>query len=56
MPNGVSQRIELPEQHTDLVYSVVLDQRTLVKAVLLLLGPPGVLTAVWLYTRRRSEP
>lgn len=54
---GESKRLEvLPEQHTDFVYSVVVDNRTLLKTVLLLLAPPGTLTAVWLYVRRRWEP
>jgi hypothetical protein len=54
---GGGKRLKiLPQQHTDFVYSVVLDNGTLLKAVLLLLGPPGLLTAVWLYTRRRRPP
>jgi hypothetical protein len=54
---GGSNRLEvLPQQHTDFVYSVVVDNRALLNAVLMLLGPPGLLTAVWLYTRRRREP
>jgi hypothetical protein len=46
----------LPEQHTDFVYSVVIDNAALVKAILVLVGPPGILTAVWLLLRRRREP
>jgi hypothetical protein len=46
----------LPQQHTDFVYSVVLDNGAALKAVLVLLGPPGLLTAVWLYVRRRWQP
>jgi hypothetical protein len=42
-----------PEQHTDLVYSVVVDKRTLLKTILAVVGPPGILTWVWLYLRRR---
>ena len=54
---GESGRLKvLPEQHTDFVYSVVVDNGALLKTVLLLLGPPGILTAVWLYARRRWEP
>jgi hypothetical protein len=54
---GKSKRLKvLPEQHTDFVYSVVIEKTTLVKAVLMLVGPPGILTAVWLYVRRRWEP
>jgi hypothetical protein len=54
---GESKRLKvLPEQHTDFVYSVVLARGTLLKTVFVLLGPPGVLTAVWLYARRRWEP
>jgi hypothetical protein len=44
----------LPEQHTDFVYSVVVDDVALLKTVLLLLGPPGLLTALWLYMRHGS--
>ena len=51
---GQSKRLQsLPEQHTDFVYSVVLDDVALLKAVLILFGPPGILTALWLYARHR---
>jgi hypothetical protein len=54
---GGSKRLKvLPQQHTDFVYSVVVDKGALLKAVLVLLGPPGILTAVWLYARRRYQP
>jgi|1185.fasta_scaffold695207_2 hypothetical protein len=54
---GESNRLKvLPNEHTDFVYSVVVDNEALLKTVLLLLGPPGILTAVWLYVRRRWEP
>jgi hypothetical protein len=54
---GGSTRLKvLPQQHTDFVYSVVVDNGALLKAVLVLLGPPGLLTAVWLYARRRRQP
>jgi hypothetical protein len=57
VPTGGSNRLKvLPQQHTDFVYSVVVDNGTMVKAALLLLGPPVLLTAVWLYARRRSQP
>jgi hypothetical protein len=53
-PVGVRQRLKvLPEQHTDFVYSVIVDTGALLKTFLVLLGPPGILTAVWLYARRR---
>jgi hypothetical protein len=56
-PAGGKQRLKvLPEQHTDFVYSVIVDTRTLLKTFLVLLGPPGILTAVWLYARRRRQP
>ena len=45
-----------PEQHTDLVYSVVVDDVPLLKTVLILIGPPGILTALWLYARHRWPP
>ncbi len=45
----------LPEQHTDYVYSVVLDDVALLKTALLLLGPPALLTALWLYLRHGSH-
>lgn len=41
--------------HTDFVYSVVVDDVALLKTVLLLLGPPGLLTALWLYLRHGSH-
>ena len=54
---GESKRLKvLPEQHTDFVYSVVVDNVALLKTVLVLLGPPGILTAVWLYARHRWHP
>jgi hypothetical protein len=54
---GGSKRLKvLPQQHTDFVYSVVVDNSALLKAVLVLPGPPGFLTAVWLYVRRRWQP
>ena len=46
----------LPGQHTDFVYSVVADDVALLKTVLILIGPPGILTAVWLYARHRWHP
>jgi hypothetical protein len=49
----------LPEQHTDYVYSVVIDDVLLWKTVLLLLGPPALVTVLWLYLRhgfRRGPP
>ena len=52
MTTGQSKRLQsLPEQHTDFVYSVVVDDVALLKAVLILFGPPGILTALWLYAR-----
>jgi hypothetical protein len=45
----------LPEQHTDYVYSVVFDDVALLKTALLLLGPPAILTALWLYLRHGSH-
>jgi hypothetical protein len=54
---GGSEHLKvLPQQHTDFVYSVVVDNGALLKAVLVLLGPPGILTAAWLYARRRWQP
>jgi hypothetical protein len=46
----------LPEQHTDFVYSVVLDRVTILKFAVLFIGPPGLLTAAWLYGRRNRHP
>ena len=46
----------LPEQHTDFVYSVVLDRVTILKFAILFIGPPGLLTAAWLYRRRPRHP
>ena len=46
----------LPEQHTDLVYSVVFDTKALLKEILVLVGPPGIATALWVYARRRRDP
>src|SRR6476620_3676631 len=43
------RRTVLPEQHTDFVYSIVLDPEALPKTLWLLVGPPGIVTAVWLY-------
>ena len=43
----------LPEQHTDFVYSVVPEAGETTEAALVLLAPPGLLTALWLYARRR---
>ena len=45
-----------PEQHTDLVYSVVADDVAVLKTVMILFGPPGILTALWLYARHRRHP
>src|SRR4051812_22292117 len=45
----------LPEQHTDYVYSVVPGDVTL-KDLLVLIGPPGLLTFAWVYARRRRHP
>jgi hypothetical protein len=45
-----------PEQHTDLVYSVVSDEVGLLKTGLVLFGPPGLLTVLWLYARHRRHP
>lgn len=53
-PHGNRLQV-LPEQHTDFVYSVVVDDVALLKTVLLLLGPPGLLTALWLYLRHSSH-
>ena len=46
----------LPEQHTDFVYSVVVDDVAMLNWIFVLVGPPGILTAVWLYTRHRRRP
>jgi hypothetical protein len=43
----------LPEQHTDFVYSVVITPESSLRPALLLLGPPGLITLLWLYARRR---
>jgi len=54
---GENKRLKvLPEQHTDFVYSVVVDDVALLKWILVLVGPPGILTAVWLYARHRWHP
>ena len=56
MATGQRKRLQvLPEQHTDFVYSVVVDDIALLKTVLALLGPPGILTALWLYARHRRN-
>jgi hypothetical protein len=57
MATGQNKPLQaLPEQHTDIVYSVVADDVALLKTVLILIGPPGILTALWLYTRHRWHP
>jgi hypothetical protein len=44
------------EQHTDVVISVVGNPTVLrLEAALLLLGPPGLLTLLWLYARYRRH-
>jgi hypothetical protein len=54
MANGGTRPLGAPaEQHTDLVYSVVADDVALLKTVLIIIGPPGLLTALWLYARHR---
>jgi hypothetical protein len=45
-----------PEQHTDFVYSVVTHEIDLLRTGLVLFGPPGLLTVVWLRARRRRHP
>jgi hypothetical protein len=58
-PTAVSgkERLQsLPEQHTDVIYSVVGDQIDLLKTSLVLFGPPGLLTVLWLYARHRRDP
>jgi hypothetical protein len=45
-----------PEQHTDVIYSVVGDEVDLLKTSLVLFGPPGLLTVLWLYARHRRGP
>jgi|SRR5215210_4268292 len=45
-----------PEQHTDFVYSVVSDEVDLLKTGLVLFGPPGLLTGLWLCARHRRHP
>jgi hypothetical protein len=45
----------LPEQHTDFVYSLVLDTKTLLKTLLILVGPPGIATALWYAQQRRHR-
>ena len=51
------QKLEAPpEQHTDLVYSVVADDVARLKTVLIIIGPPGLLTALWLYAGHRWHP
>jgi hypothetical protein len=56
MASGENKSLEaLPEQHTDFVYSVVPDDVALLKIVLILIGPPGILTAIWLYARYRRH-
>jgi hypothetical protein len=58
-PTAVSEKKRLqslPEQHTDVVYSVVGDDVDLLKTSLVLFGPPGLLTVLWLYARHRRDP
>jgi hypothetical protein len=44
------------EQHTDVVVSVVGNPTVLrLEALVLLLGPPGLLTVLWLYARQRRR-
>ena len=43
----------LPEQHTDFVYSVTPTTTGSLKAIIVLCGPPGLLTLLWLEARRR---
>jgi hypothetical protein len=50
----VSDLGPVAEQHTDVVVSVVGNPTVLrLEALVLLLGPPGFLTALWLYARQR---
>jgi hypothetical protein len=52
----VPDRGSMSEQHTDLVFSVVGDPTVLrLEATLLVLGPPGLLTILWLYARHRAR-
>ncbi|MFL5471088.1 MAG: hypothetical protein ACJ8AM_01910 [Gemmatimonadales bacterium] len=54
---GEKKRLQsLPEQHTDVVYSVVAEEVDLLKTSLALFGPPGLLTVLWWYARHRREP
>ena len=46
----------LPEQHTDFVYSFVIDRVILLRWAVVVLGPPTLLTAAWLYSRRSPRP
>jgi len=56
LANGGTPFVRAPEQHTDLVYSVVADDVAVLKTVMILFGPPGILTALWLYARHRRHP
>jgi hypothetical protein len=49
-------QVRAPEQHTDLIYSVRSDEVGLLKTGLVLFGPPGLLTVLWLYARHRRQP
>jgi hypothetical protein len=58
-PTAVTEKKRLqslPEQHTDVVYSVVVDDVDLLRTSLVLFGPPGLLTVLWLYARHRRDP
>ena len=46
----------VPEQHTDFVYSIVVDRMMLLKLAILVIGPPTLLTALWLYSHRSMHP
>ncbi|HZI77242.1 MAG TPA: hypothetical protein VFD73_25030 [Gemmatimonadales bacterium] len=46
----------VPEQHTDFVYSVVVDRMMLMKLAILVIGPPTLLTGAGLYSRRSTHP
>jgi hypothetical protein len=53
---NVSDLGPVAEQHTDVVVSVVGNPAVLrLEALLLLLGPPAFLTALWLYARHRRH-
>jgi hypothetical protein len=45
-----------PEKHTDFVYSIVIDRVILLRWAIVVLGPPTLLTAAWLYSRRSPRP